>query len=384
MEIHQKEAGLDYHRLKTMVKRSIEQNLRMKNLEARNGFFFLIVHLTRHSSCSVHALIDSHHTAWLKWWCTLRLIRRVIHVCGLTGVHSSFLTLFSSVCFFLFFLLLLLEPCFLPFLFHVTSSRQYPTGTPANKSPLSNFERSAVVKNQRGKQREQRIHGDCWQWETNGQCVKGDNCSFRHDINKRAKWTHPNPSPIFYAAQCEKMHREPRVLEAEAQVGKWIDCCPSITIKEFAQLRSVKDGILSECLFNKFENGCKFGDECSHAHRQVEEHPSKRSQKNGDKSAMAMLKIHDNWFAYFRIWSRRSLHRPRGRVQTNRGQSDVFNSPKPYCVMPTFETKKPWFEIICPSDPYQRNANAPKFEDQSQEETERQERCAREAVWRLA
>ena len=31
MEIHQKKAGPDYHRLKTMVKRSIEQNLRMNN-----------------------------------------------------------------------------------------------------------------------------------------------------------------------------------------------------------------------------------------------------------------------------------------------------------------------------------------------------------------
>ena len=37
IEIHQKTAGPDYHRLKTMVKRSIEQNLRIKNFEARNG-----------------------------------------------------------------------------------------------------------------------------------------------------------------------------------------------------------------------------------------------------------------------------------------------------------------------------------------------------------
>ena len=37
MEIHQKKAGPDYHRLKTLVKRSIEQNLRIKNFEARNG-----------------------------------------------------------------------------------------------------------------------------------------------------------------------------------------------------------------------------------------------------------------------------------------------------------------------------------------------------------
>ena len=36
MEIHQKKAGPDYHRLKTIVKRSIEQNLRMKTFEARN------------------------------------------------------------------------------------------------------------------------------------------------------------------------------------------------------------------------------------------------------------------------------------------------------------------------------------------------------------
>ena len=40
--------------------------------------------------------------------------------------------------------------------------------------------------------------------------------------------------------------------------------------------------------------------------------------------------------------------------------------------------------MICPSDPRQRNPNAPKFEDWSKEETEWQERCAREAARRLA
>ena len=39
---------------------------------------------------------------------------------------------------------------------------------------------------------------------------------------------------------------------------------------------------------------------------------------------------------------------------------------------------------ICPGDPLQRNPNAPKFEDRSQEETEWQERCAREVAWKLA
>ena len=68
LEIHQKKAGPDYHRLKTMVKRSIEQDLRNNNVGARNG----------------------------------------------------------------------------------------------------NYERNAVVKNQRATQREKRSLGDCWQWKTNG------------------------------------------------------------------------------------------------------------------------------------------------------------------------------------------------------------------------
>ena len=36
MEIHEKKIGPEYHRLKTMVKRSIEQDIRNKNFEARN------------------------------------------------------------------------------------------------------------------------------------------------------------------------------------------------------------------------------------------------------------------------------------------------------------------------------------------------------------
>ena len=87
LEIHQKRAGPDDHRLKTMVKRNIEQDLRIRNFEARNG----------------------------------------------------------------------------------------------------NLERNAVVKDQGTTQPGQRIPGDCWQWKAKGQCSKRNNCSFRHDINKRAK-----------------------------------------------------------------------------------------------------------------------------------------------------------------------------------------------------
>ena len=46
--------------------------------------------------------------------------------------------------------------------------------------------------------------------------------------------------------------------------------------------------------------------------------------------------------------------------------------------------QEPSLGVICPSDPHQRNPKSPNFEDRSQEETERQERYAREAAWKLA
>ena len=45
-----------------------------------------------------------------------------------------------------------------------------------------------------------------------------------------------------------------------------------------------------ECLFYKSENGCRFGEKCSYAHRQVDEQPRKKSKMKGDKGAVAMLK----------------------------------------------------------------------------------------------
>ena len=86
------------------------------------------------------------------------------------------------------------------------------------------------------------------------------------------------------------MHREPEVLEAEAQVGKWLDCRARITSKELAPLHSVKSGILQSACSTSQKMDADFG-KSALVHRQVDEQPSKRSKKNGDKSAVATLKI---------------------------------------------------------------------------------------------
>ena len=180
MEIHHKKAGPDYHRLKTMVKRSIEQNLRMKNFEARN------------------------------------------------------------------------------------------------------VETSAVVKNHRMKQREQRTPGDCWQWKANGQCSKGDNCSFRHDMNKRANSTQPNPSPRSSTQQSVINASRTSSPRGRSPSGKMA----RLPFKDYLQGTCTTP----ECLFYRSEKGCRFGEKCSYEHRQVDELPRKKSKKNGDKSAVVLLK----------------------------------------------------------------------------------------------
>ena len=230
-----------------------------------------------------------------------------------------------------------------------------------------NYETNAVVKNQGTKL------GDCWQWEANGQCSKGDNCSFRHDMNKCKIDTAESFSKIFYAAECEKMHREPGVLEAEAQVEECLDC------RAFREKWHPP-----ECLFYKSENGCRFGDKCSYAHRQVDERPSKRSKKNGDKSAVAMLKITRQLGCVSQDME------PAKSSSILRKSSNILKPIR--CVRFTnavvrhanIRNQNPSLGMICPGDPHQRNANPPKFEDRSQEETQWQELCAREAAWKLA
>ena len=144
LEVHQKKLGPGYYRLKTMVKRSIEQDLRNRNFGARNG----------------------------------------------------------------------------------------------------NYERNAVVKNQGTKQRAQRILGDCWQWETNGQCVEGDNCSFRRDTNKRGKVTPSNPSLSSFMRQNERSASRTRSPRGRSPSVERLDGLARITSEELAITHFVKNDTL--------------------------------------------------------------------------------------------------------------------------------------------
>ena len=258
-----------------------------------------------------------------------------------------------------------------------------------------------MVKNQGTKQRGQRTLGDCWQWEANGQCSEGDNCSFRHDIDKRAKTTRPNPSPSSSTWQNERKASRTRSLRGRSSSGRMYRWPCKDNLKGTCNNSFCEMWHPPECLFYKTKSGCRFGEKCSYAHRQVEEQPCKRSRTNGDKSTVAMLKTNGQPQRTGRlVLNASSSTRQLGYVfqdmEPPKSSSILRKSSdkrKPIrCVKFTkavvrladIRDQNPSLRMICPGEPHQRSPNSPEFEDRSQEETEWQERCAREAAWRLA
>ena len=182
-----------------------------------------------------------------------------------------------------------------------------------------------------------------------------------------------------------------------------LDGPASITSKELAPIHSVKSGTLQNaCSTRPRVVADLVGEKCSYAHRQVEEQPSKRSKKNGDKSAVAPLKKNEHHHRTGRLVKNvySSNTRQLGcvfqdmeppKLSSNLRKSSDMQKPiqrvkftKAIARHTKIRDQNPSIGMICPRDPHQRRPNAPKFEDRSQDETEWQEQGAREAAWKLA
>ena len=125
-----------------------------------------------------------------------------------------------------------------------------------------------------------------------GSVLVETNCSFRHDTNKRGKMTQPNPSPNSFMQQSVKHASRTRSPRGRSPSGTMARLPCKDHFRGTCTNPFCEKLHPPECLFYKSENGCRFGEKCSYAHRQVDERPSKKSQKNGDKNcAVAMLKI---------------------------------------------------------------------------------------------
>ena len=265
------------------------------------------------------------------------------------------------------------------------------------------------------KPRGQRILGDCWQWESNGQCCEGDNCSFRHDVNKRAKLTQPNPSPNSFMQQNERNASRTRSPRGKSPSGRLSRLAlRGLLQRNLHQITLWKVAPSRMFVLQDQEWLSVWGKVLmSHIVRLMNS-LAKRSKKNGDKSAVAMLKKHGLYDRTGKpVVCRDTCHERHGPVVCNSSNTRqlgcIFQDMEP----PKFSSilrkssdmqkpiqrvkftkvvarhayirdQNPSLGMICPGEPHERSSKAPWFEGRSQEETEWQERGAREAAWKLA
>ena len=197
------------------------------------------------------------------------------------------------------------------------------------------------------------------------------------------------------------MHREPEVLQAEAQVEECLDGPARITSKELAPIHSVKSGILQNACSTSPRVVADLMKSALMCIARLTNSLGKGPKKNGDKSAVALLKKDEQYDRTVRpVVYDSSNTRQLGCVFQDmeppksssilRKSSDIRKPIR--CVKFTkavvrhadIRDQNPSLGMICPGEPHHRSPNAPKFEDPSQEETEWQEQGAREAAWRLA
>ena len=148
--------------------------------------------------------------------------------------------------------------------------------------------------------------GICYQWKEKEQCSKGDQCSFRHESNDRAKpimkavpLSEPPNSKTRGRSQSEKVNRPP---------------CEYF-LKGTCTTSPCECWHPPECQFCDTTSGCKFGAECSFPYWKVEEEPNQKPKKGEDKSAVANVKSVRQLSCLHGTLSRQILQRFLGRAE---------------------------------------------------------------------
>ena len=141
------------------------------------------------------------------------------------------------------------------------------------------IETGAVVKSRRGSGGIERGQGECYQWREKGQCSNGDQCSFRHERNDRAKPTPKTappsepPTPKTRGRSASRKKKRQR-----SQSGKFIRQPCKYIWKGTRTESPCEFWHPPECQVCMCESGCKFGAECLFPHWKVEEQTKSRKR----------------------------------------------------------------------------------------------------------
>ena len=121
--------------------------------------------------------------------------------------------------------------------------------------------------------------------------MKGDNFSCSEDFNKRAKLTQPNSAPRFSSQQIVRNGARTRSNTGKSPSAGMVRLFCKDYFKEFCTNSLCEKLHPPEFLWWKSEKGCRFGEKCFNARRQVDEQGSKRSQNNGENYETIGLRV---------------------------------------------------------------------------------------------
>ena len=122
----------------------------------------------------------------------------------------------------------------------------------------------------------------------------------------------------------DRMHRKPEVPEAKVPSGRKFRWPCKDYLKGTDPIHSVKSGHPPVCMFHKTKSGRRFGKSGLIRIARVEEQPSKKSKKNGNKSENSgYAEKYTTIGLCIPGYGAAEVYRFCGRAQTYRNQSDV-------------------------------------------------------------
>ena len=223
-----------------------------------------------------------------------------------------------------------------------------------------------------------------YQWKAKGQCSRGDQCSFQHDGYERAK---PTPKKTLHLLNHQHQQVEVRGEEGASvegvRLGSPTDSRATTSWKVLALNYFVNVDILLNVGFHKTESVCKTMQRVLVSALEGWGTAKIRSRRRcGDKMHRQFWKMYDSWVVYRRaagIFSDfMERHPSLGTNSTSTIHKKCAASSK------HARNKGPSLGKIQVKLPHQWSPYAFKFEDRSQEETGRYERCACGDAWKFA
>ena len=231
-----------------------------------------------------------------------------------------------------------------------------------------------------------------YQWKEKGQCSKGDKCSFLHESNDRAQKPRTPKLPHLLSHQCHEVEvcRGKEVSEANKSNHCAILRKPCRYYLPGTCTRSSCEYWHPPECYYQTETGCKAGDKYLFPHQKVDEQPNEKPKKSyfpkrresDDRGAVALVNIvpqmgcvsQDSGSTGF---SKRRTVPVKPDAQTSWDRFEKVRFTQSTLRQASIrDNKGPSLGKIQVKLPHRRSPYAMKFEDRSQEETERQRRCA--------